>query len=655
MRLRYSRWDGTQDPIGEDLDVHALVDELSEDLLAGADPDEAMASLLRRGMEGRFDGIQSLLDRIRAQRRRQQQQGRLDGFLSEVRETLEQILEEERTELSFDEDPEARMREGYLDSLPPDPAGRITGLKEYDFKSQIARQMFNQLLEKLQQEVLASTFKQMAGAMKNMSPEDLAAMREMLGDLNRMLDAHRAGTGPSQEQFDKFMARHGRFFPENPRTMQELLEVMARRMAAMSRLLASLSPEQRAELQALSQQLLSDLGLAFEVDRLGEALRELFPNMGWDEGVPMQGDRPLGLAEGLEAIERLSDFDEVERALRQDYPGAALEDVDVDKIRRTLGDDAVRDVENLRRVEKALEQAGIVSRQDGRLELTPRGVRKLGERALTKVFERLQIDRPGRHDAHAAGGMGEPTGATRAWQFGDPFQIDVRRTVQNAVIRGGASGARDASGRRRVSLSVDDFETVEAESLTSTATVLLLDMSFSMPMRGNWVPAKRMALALHSLIATKYPQDHLDIVGFSDMAHVMRPEELAQVGWEHVYGTNMEHAFNLAGRLLAKHARATKQVLLVTDGEPTAHLLPDGTPFFRWPPVRETLEKTYAEALRLAKAGIVMNIFMLEDSPALFNFVDKLARVVSGRVFAVGGDELGELIVKDYLRSRAAG
>lgn len=650
MRFRYARWDGTQDPIGEDLDVHALVDQLSDELLGGADPDEAMADLLRRGMPGRFDGIQSLLDRIRERRRRAQSEGRLDGFLEEVREQLEQIVEEERTELSFDEDPEARMREGYLDSLPPDPAGRINGLKEYDFKSEIARGMFNQLLEKLQQEVLSSYFKQMASSMQNLSPEDIAAMRDMLADLNRMLDQHRAGSGPSQEQFDEFMGRHGRFFPENPRNMQELLEVMARRMAAMSRLMASLSPEQRAELEALSQQLLGDLGLAFEVDRLADALRELFPNMGWDEGVPMQGDRPLGLAEGLEAIERLSDFDDVERALRQDYPGAALEDVDVDKIRRTLGEDAVRNVENLRRVEKALEQAGILSRSNGRLELTPRGVRKLGERALTKVFERLQIDRPGRHDAHEAGGMGEPTGATRPWRFGDSFAIDVRRTIQNAVVRGGAG-----AGHRGVRLSVEDFETVEAESLTSTATVLLLDMSFSMPMRGNWVPAKRMALALHSLIATKYPQDHLDIVGFSDMAHVMRPEELAQVGWEHVYGTNMEHAFNLAGRLLAKHPRATKQVLLVTDGEPTAHLLPDGTPFFRWPPVRETLEKTYSEALRLAKAGIIMNIFMLEDSPALFNFVDKLARVVNGRVFAVGGDELGDLVVRDYLRTRAAG
>jgi uncharacterized protein with von Willebrand factor type A (vWA) domain len=368
--------------------------------------------------------------------------------------------------------------------------------------------------------------------------------------------------------------------------------------------------------------------------------------MAWDQPAPIDGEDPLGLRESLEAIERLSDFEQLEKALKSEHPGAALEDVDVDRLRRTLGDDAVRDLQQLKKIEKALEEAGIMTRRGGAIEMTPRGIRKIGERALVQVYQHLAIDRPGSHDAHEAGTLGEPTGQTRQWRWGDPFHIDVQRTIHNAVLREGPS-------RGRVMLRADDFELAEHETKTTVATVLLLDMSFSMPMRGNWLPAKRMALALHSLIASKYPEDHLSIVGFSDLARQLKPEDLLQAGWEHVYGTNMEHAFNLAGRILSKHARATKQVLLVTDGEPTAHIdEATGLPDFNWPPKRLTLEKTYKEAMRLAKAGVTMNIFMLEDSPALFNFVDRLARVINGRVFAVQGDDLGDMIVRDYMNIR---
>ena len=645
---RYRRWDGTQTPIGEDVTVESLIDELSEDILQGLDPQQAIRQLMRRGMNGRFDGIDGLLQRLRKARQRERRSGQLGGMLDQVREELEEILQLERDALGQQpDDPETSLREGYLDDLPADPASQINGLKNYDFASPEAKQKFDELMERLRQEVLGSAFRQMTSAMKNMTPEEMQRMKDMLGDLNRMLEARRNGTGPSQDEFDEFMNRYGDYFPENPKTLDELMEAIARRMAAMGRLLASLSPEQRAELMSLAESVLDDLDLRFEVDRLAGSLRDLFPDMDWDSMVQMDGDQQLGLREGLDAIERLADYEELERALKSDRAGPPLQDVDVEKLRRTLGEDAVRDLRQLREIEKLLEQSGFLARQGGRLRLTPRGVRKLGERALAQVFDRLAVDRPGTHDARDAGGMGEPTGATRPWTFGDPYAIDVQRTVHNAVIRQGPTNGR-------VKLHPDDFEAIEAENRTTAATALLLDMSFSMPMRGNWEPAKRMALALHSLIASKYPEDQLYIIGFSALARVMRPEELAEVGWEHEYGTNMEHAFNLAGRLLAKHPMATKQVLLVTDGEPTAHLWPGGPQpwFFSWPPVRETLERTYKEAMRLQKAGVTMNIFMLEDSPALFRFIDRLARVVEGRVFAVQGDELGDFIVRDYLKRR---
>jgi uncharacterized protein with von Willebrand factor type A (vWA) domain len=647
-RYSYRRWDGTQTPIGEDISVESLIDELSEDILSGLDPQQAIRQLMRRGMRGRFGGINTLLERLRKARQRERERGQLGGMLDQVREELDQILDLERNALAErQDDPEARMREGYLDDLPADPASQINGLKNYDFASPEAKQKFNQLLERLRQEVLGSAFRRMSDAMKNMTPEQMQRMKDMLADLNTMLEARRNGTGPSQDEFDEFMRRYGDFFPENPKNLDQLLEALAKRMAAMSRLLASLSADQRAELMSLAESVLDDLDLRFEVDRLSDSLRDLFPDMDWDSAVQMEGDEQMGLRESLDAIERMADYEELERALKSDRRGPPLQDVDVEKLRRTLGEDAVRDVQRLREIEKLLEQSGFLSRQGGNLKLTPRGVRKLGERALARVFDRLAVDRPGTHDARDAGGMGEPTGATRPWRFGDHYAIDVQRTVHNAVLRQGPT-------QGRVKLHPDDFEAIESENRTTAATALLLDMSFSMPMRGNWEPAKRMALALHSLIASKYPEDQLYIIGFSALARVMKPEDLAEVGWEHEYGTNMEHAFNLAGRLLAKHPMATKQVLLVTDGEPTAHLWPGGPEpyFFAWPPVRETLERTYKEAMRLQKAGVTMNIFMLEDSPALFRFIDRLARVVEGRVFAVQGDELGEFVVRDYLKRR---
>ncbi|MGH2725540.1 MAG: hypothetical protein ACRDKS_01045, partial [Actinomycetota bacterium] len=478
----------------------------------------------------------------RKARERERAKGQLGGMLEKVREQLDKILELERAALAErPDDPEARMREGYLDDLAPDAASQINGLKNYDFVSPEARAEFQALLEQLRQEVLGSAFRQLSESMQNMTPEQIQRMKDMLGDLNRMLDQKRNGTGPAQDEFDEFMRRYGDFFPENPRNLDELMEALARRMAAMGRLLNSLSPEQRAELMDLARQVMDDMDLSFEIDRLASSLQNLFPDLDWDSGVPMEGDEQLGLREGLEAVERIADYDELERALRSDRAGPTLQDVDVEKLRRTLGEDAVRDVRRLREIEKMLEQAGFLVRQSGRLKLTPRGVRKLGERALARVFERLSVDREGAHDSLDAGGIGEPTGATRPWRFGDPFSIDVQRTVHNAVLRSGPS----AGGRVR--LHPDDFEAVESENRTTAATALLLDMSFSMPMRGNWEPAKRMALALHSLIASRYPEDQLYIIGFSALARVIKAEDLAQAGWEHEYGTNMEHAFNLAG------------------------------------------------------------------------------------------------------------
>ena len=644
MRIRYSRWDGTQDPLGPDLSAGELLEAMSDDILSGEGLQAALGRLVRRGMAGRITGSDALRSRLREARREHEERLDLEGPLTQLAERLDDILERERTALSFRGDDDARARETFLDALPQDLPGRLQELREYRFADPEAQRRFDELMRELAEQILGAYFRNLAQGLKDLSPEEMQRMKDMLAELNTMIEARERGEH-TQEDFDRFMARYGDFFPDRPGTLDELLESLARRMAAMSRLLASLPPDRRRELEQLAQQVLGDLDLAFEADRLASHLGQLFPQMPWDQPTMGGGDEAMPLQATLDSLERLHDFEEVDRSLRGDYAGASVEDVDEDAVRRTLGEDAVRDVRRLKEIERALEKAGLITRSRGRIEVAPRGARKLGERALIRVFERLRRDREGTHEAREAGGLAEPTGGTRPWRFGDSGQVAVQRTVFNALVREGPGGP--------VRIVPDDLELVEAETRTETATALLLDLSFSMPLRGHFVPAKRMALALHALIEGRYPHDTLYLIGFSDFARRLRPEDLTASAWERVYGTNMQHAFNLAGRLLAEHPRASRQVIMVTDGEPTAHLEGEEV-FFSWPPVRETIRRTLTEAMQLARAGITLNVFMLEDSPGLSRFMDRLARLTSGRAFLMSAESAGDFVLRDYVRRRAS-
>jgi uncharacterized protein with von Willebrand factor type A (vWA) domain len=646
VRARYSRWDGTQDPLGPDLSAADLMEAMSEDILAGEGAEGAMRRLTRRGLRGRFSGTDALTARLRAARQEEQERLDLEGPLAEIAERLEAVLERERTTLSFRDDDDARMRETFLDVLPEDLPGRIGELRDYRFADPEAQRRFDDLMRHLAEQVLGAYFRNLAQGMEDLSPEQLQRMKDMLADLNAMIEARERGEH-TQAGFERFMERHGDFFPERPRNLEELLESLAKRMAAMSRLLASLPPDRRRELEELARQVLGDLDLAFEADRLAGHLNGLFPQLPWDDPALAGGEEAAPLEATVGALERLHDYEELERSLRGDYAGASIEDVDEDAVRRTLGQEAAADVRRLKEIERALEQAGLITRRRGRIEVTPRGARKLGERALSRVFERLRRDREGTHQAREPGGLAEPTGATRPWRFGDSGEVAVQRTVFNALLREGIPGVS------AVRIAPEDFELMEAETRTETATALLLDLSFSMPLRGHFVPAKRMALALHALIEGRYPRDTLYLIGFSDYARRLEPQDLTAAGWERVYGTNMQHAFNLAGRLLSQHPRAARQVVMVTDGEPTAHLEGDEV-FFSWPPVPETIRRTLAEAVRLSRDGVTLNVFMLEEAPGLARFMERLARLTSGRVFLMSAESAGDFVLRDYVRRRAS-
>ena len=485
----------------------------------------------------------------------------------------------------------------------------------------------------------------------------------MLADLNAMLDADARGEH-TQEDFDAFMERYGDLFPDRPANLEELVDQLARRAMAAQRLMSSLSAEQRDELAGLMDQALSDAGLATEMARLANALRARRPEIdigGWQQD-SMTGDAPLGLGDATTALADLADLADLEAALGQDYPGASLDDIDEESIRRSLGRQAVDDMEALRQIERELERQGYLQRTAGRLELTPKAVRRLGETALRQIFADLPEGRLGDHDQHDAGQADERTGATRPWQFGDEQAIDTPATVRNALLRDATAiqdRATDApgpgKGLPRVRLSPEDFEVGETERRGAAAVCLLVDLSYSMALRGTWGVAKQTALALHALIRSRYPQDSIQVVGFSNYARELRETDLAGLGWDMVQGTNLHHALVLAGRFLDQRPEHDPVVLIVTDGEPTAHLRRDGQYWFDWPPAPETLELTLAEVDKMTRRRAELNIFMLADDERLTAFVEEVARRNGGRVLRAQPDRLGEYVVRDFLRTRRKG
>jgi len=654
MSYRYGAWRGGPDPLEPPFDLARALDRLGERVLAGDRAADAVADLLRRGMPG-MRGLRDLLRQVRERRRGLRERGQLDGTLERVRELLDQAVDQERGALFPDPSDEARLAEAELDQLPPDTARAVRQLADYRWRSPEAAATYEQIRDLLRREVLDTRFKGMRDALAGASPEQLQRIRDMLADLNAMLDADARGED-TERQFDEFMQRYSDMFPENPRTLEELVDALARRAAAASRLAASLTPEQRAELAGLAQEVLGDLGLEYELDRLGRALRGRRPDLPWDEGAQVGGERPLGLGDATTALEELADLESLEASLGQRYPGASLDDVDREALERTLGRAAVEDVETLRRLERELAEQGYLLREQGELRLSPKAIRRIGAVALRRIFASLQEGRRGDHDVAGTGLAGEPSGASRPWQFGDEDPLDVVRTVRNAVlrggVRGGASGPPDASGRPRVTLTPADFEVLETERRTSAAVCLLVDQSYSMLLREAWGMAKATALALHSLVATRYPQDALEIVGFSLLARTVRTADLPDLAPAVGQGTNLHHALVLAGRHLDRHPEAEPVVLVVTDGEPTAHLERDGFPWFDYPPDPRTIELTLAEVTRLTRRGATINVFMLDDDPRLVGFVDGIARLNGGRVFAASAERLGDYVVSDYLRAR---
>ncbi len=658
-RFSYSRWDGTQ--VGFELDADAVLAEITDDLLYHGDLNNALRRMMQSGFRDRngerLEGIREMLEKLRRKRRDELERYDLGGVYDDIAQELREVVEQERDALdqqlndarqSGDQRREELAQQAteerhlQLDMLPPDLAGQVRDLQEYDFQSPEARQRFEELLDKLRQQLAQSYFNQMAGAMSDVDPAQMQRMKDMLSELNEMLAQRERGEEPD---FEGFMQRYGDFFPENPQTLDELLEIMAQRMAAMQSMLNSMTPEQRAQLQGLAEQLLEDMDLRWQVDQLGEHLQSLFPQMGWDRRYDFSGQDPLGFAEAAQLMEQLGDIDQLENLLRGATNPGALAEVDIDRARDLLGDQSARSLERLAELAKMLEQAGLIENKEGRYELTPKGIRKIGQNALSDLFAKLAKDKMGKHELERSGVGHERSYESKPYEFGDPFNLDIHRTIRNAIQRTG--------GGTPVRLSPDDFEVERTETLVRSSTVLMLDLSLSMPMRDNFLAAKKVAMALHSLISSQFPRDFLGIVGFSEIARELKPEQLPEVSWDFVYGTNMQHGFLLSRRMLARQS-GTKQIIMITDGEPTAHLLPDGEVFFNYPPVQATVDATLKEVARCTREDIRINTFMLDANGYLKAFVEKLTQLNRGRAFFTTPETLGDYVLVDFIEQKRA-
>jgi len=689
-RYRYSRWDGTQQVAP--FDPEELMESLADDLLADGDVRSALQRMLQRGFQrqdGHTMGLQQLLERLRARRQQQLDRYDLGGMVDQIKEKLEDVIRTERAgiERRLDaareatspksqvpgpksdpsgaegeqseqppadggpgtEDPGllkmlediAAKKQSFLDQLPADPGGAIKALSDYDFMDSEAREKFQELLRMLQQQMMQSYFQGMQQSMQSVTPQDMAAMQQMLQDLNQMLRDRAEGREPD---FEQFMQRWGQNFPEGINNLDDLIQHLQSRIGQMQSLLQSMTAEQRRQLEEMAEQLMDQAGMSDDLAELASLLEQVAPTAQSQRQYPFRGDEPVSLVEAMRLMEQLQEIDALERQLQQARDLDNIGQVDPEKIRELLGDEAAQALEQLQRLQKILEEAGYIARRGNELELTARGMRRIGEKALHDIFQHLRRDSFGKHPMNYRGPGGERVDESKMYEFGDPFSLDMQKTLMNSVVREGTGTP--------IHLTPDDFEVYRHELVTQSSTVIVLDMSRSMFLRGCIVAAKKVAVALNSLIKGLYPRDNLYIIAFSYYARQIETQDLPHLSWsEWGYGTNMQHAFMVSRQLLARHKGGTKQVILVTDGEPTAYF-EGGQIEFHYPPTYRTFQETLREVNRCTRENITINTFMMERGRYLTDFVDQMTRINRGRAFYATPDRLGEYILVDYVDNK---
>ncbi len=708
-RYGYSRWDGSQRIEG--LDADEILKALSDDYLEKGNLQQALKRLMQDGIRGdegrRTMGLRELMERMRDQRNQQLNRYNMaSGVMDDLREKLEEIkqLEREGIQRRLDGEPDdsqqqpdsqgqqqspdgqqdqqgqqqspgsqsqdgqegqqgqsgsgdggddltpeqkrkmlemiAKRKQDYLDKLPADVPGQIKRLSEYDFMDDEAREKFKELMDSLQQQMMQQFFQGMQQSLQNMTPEDIAKMREMIRDLNKMLRERQEGKEPD---FDAFMQKHGEYFP-GVNSLDDLIEQMQQQMAAMQGIMDNLSPEQRQELQDLMEQLMGDDRIRVDMMELAQNLEAVAPMEGMRTRFNFRGNESLPFNEAMRMMSRLQQMEGLEDQFTEARRMDNLEAIDSEKVKELLGDEEYQSVEQLKELMKMLEEAGYIQKRGNRWELTARGIRKIGQKALQDIFNKLKRDGFGRHVSPFRGVGGERTDESKPYQFGDPFLLDLEKTLMNALHRRGTGTP--------VGLEKDDFEVYRTEFTTQSSTVLMIDMSLSMVYNGCQPAAKKVAVALESLIRSQFPRDNLYIVGFSRIAQEFKPNELIELSTlDNQQGTNMAHGLMLSRQLLARHRGVNKQIIMITDGGPTVWY-EDGEWLFNWPYNHLAEQQTLLEVKRCTREGITINTFMLEDDSWMIAFVNQMSQINNGRTFYADKNNLGEYLLVDYLNSK---
>jgi uncharacterized protein with von Willebrand factor type A (vWA) domain len=661
VRYGYRRFSDDDD--FNDLDIEEMLAHLADDFMESGDLDDAMDRLLREGYTSddgeRIEGLRDLLERTRQKRRELEQQGDPDGEMQRYRDWLDEIEAIEASEIdellaeaeaSGDErrqevtrdlvDQKKMQRDLMSDSL----GDRLSEYREYDFVSSQAREEFEELLSELERDVLDTYFEKSKEFMGRPDPEELARTREMMDALSTMIEQSRRGE-ELDPSFENFMDKFGDYFP-GAENLDDVIRAMAERAAAAEAMFNSLSSEQQGELRAMFAEMMQNMDLNFSMNRLVSNLRLATPDIDWSRAHRMRGQDGSPFAQAASVAEQLGQLKGLEDFLGQSNAAQGLPEVDVEAVRRNLGDDAARHVARLQKALQGLKDQGFIDRTSNQLKLSAKGIRKIGQIALKDLFGQLR-DSPtlGGHAVATLARGGDREETSKPWEPGEAFALHLPKTLRNALLRSGPGTP--------LHLHPDDFEVEEYEATRRSATVFAIDLSLSMAMRGNLVPAKKMVLALTQLIRSKFPRDFVAVVGFGERAQELKIDDIPALTIDYNYGTNLQHALALSRHLL-RNERGERQIVVVTDGEPTAHLMDSGEPFFSWPPVQETLEKTMAEVLRCTKAGLTINTFALDIERSQFPFVEQIARVNGGRLFYTDVDDLGIYALDDFVKHRRA-
>jgi uncharacterized protein with von Willebrand factor type A (vWA) domain len=660
MHYTYSWRNGTDDLTGFDAEV--AMDALSEDLMTDVDLQAALDRITRYGWRGQESharrGTHGLLQQVRSQRQADLERYDLDSMVQDINERVADIVQTERSgierlrsEARATDTSEAgenkravesisSRRLNALDEIPDEPGSAVTALADYEFVNEFARMKFEALMDVLQRQVLQAHFEHMQQSMQGLTSDDIDSLTKALRALNALLES-RESVYP--QDFGRFRELHGSHFPRSD-NLDELLTHLIDQATETESLLSSMAPELRRSLEDSMSSALRDPTLRSEMERLHVLMESVAAAHPPVAAYPFSGKQSVTFEEALRLMRRMQGLDLLERDLREAHDNASLDAIDPDTVRDLLGPEAHQSFCALRSLENALVQAGYLDRDGDTLRLTARAIRRIGQKALQDIFRGVKTAALGEHAVTHSGLGSDPTEDSKTYEYGNPFLLDLSHTLMNAVRRERHTG--------KLQLSVSDFEVFHTEQVSPAATVLMVDLSRSMPMRGCFAAAKKVALALNTLIRSQFPHDHLYVVGFSDYARQLHAESLYRLGMnEQVRGTNIQHGLLMARRLLAGHKHGTRQIILITDGEPTAHLEDDRV-HFSYPPSVRTLEATLREVQRCTRDRIVINTFMLERSHHLAEFVTRMAQINHGRVFFATPERLGDYVLVDYMQGR---